>query len=91
MIPQSTKVLVWGRQQPSYEPGMTTAGTPEVSSVYDWAAGTYIKAPMRAAPFCSGERLCQGRLHLRRRVLSGHAVCFPILRQKICTSATDSC
>ena len=55
-IPTTTKVLLWGRQQPAYEPNMFAAdGTPEVSAVYDFAAGTYVKAPMRAAPFCSGE------------------------------------
>lgn len=31
-------------------------GTPEVSSVYDYNTGTYVKAPMRVAPFCSGKR-----------------------------------
>lgn len=54
LVPTTTKLLVWGRQQPTYEPGMTTDGTPEVASLYDWRAGTYVKAPMRLAPFCSG-------------------------------------
>ncbi|GBF91509.1 glyoxal or galactose oxidase [Raphidocelis subcapitata] len=54
MVPTTTKILVWGRIQPAYEPGMYTGTTPEVSSVYDYAAGTYVKAPMRTAPFCSG-------------------------------------
>lgn len=71
-IPTTTKILVWGRQQPSYEPGMFTDGTPEVSSVFDFATGRYVKAPMRLAPFCSGKwrasrpAACIGALNFMR-------------------------
>ncbi|KAI8468211.1 MAG: hypothetical protein J3K34DRAFT_523112 [Monoraphidium minutum] len=54
-IPTTNRVLLWGRQQPMYEPGMFTGGTPEVSSLFDFSTGTYIKTPMRVAPFCSGQ------------------------------------
>ncbi|KAI8465624.1 MAG: hypothetical protein J3K34DRAFT_525211 [Monoraphidium minutum] len=58
LVPRSDKVVLWARRLPegvAYPPGMSPDGVGEVSSVYDTNTGVYTVAPMRLAPFCTGQ------------------------------------
>ena len=59
LVPGGDKVLVWARRLPdgvAYPEGMSPNGQGEVGALFDTATGTYTVAPMRPAPFCTGER-----------------------------------
>eukprot|EP00775_Hariotina_reticulata_P010774 gene10774-10930_t len=59
LVPRTDNILMWTRQQGpgiAYDPGMeVTPGQGEVSSLFNYVTGTYQVAPMRYAPFCSGQ------------------------------------
>ena len=63
------QVVLWSRRLPDgapYPPGMEVDGKGQVSSVYDWAAGTYqvcTHPPMAMHPHTRARRVPPAHMH----------------------------